>query len=90
MFGKNKYGAKQHNSKIYIIPENWKSSITKLVPKMKKPTIKDHRPIALTNCSYKTCMGILKTKIEHLKNSDLDNNHQFGFTQQRRTTDSVL
>ena len=33
---------------------------------------------------------IQKTKIEqHLKNNNLDNNHQLGFTQQRRTTDSV-
>ena len=35
-------------------------------------------------------MGILKTKIElHLKNNNQNNNHQFGFTQQRRTTDSI-
>ena len=35
-------------------------------------------------------MGILKYKIEqHLKNNNLDNCHQFGFTTQRRTTDSA-
>ena len=73
-----------------IIPNSWKSSITKLIPKNKKPTVKDYRPIALTDCSYKICMGIMKTKIEqHLKNNNLDNNNQFGFTAQRRTTDST-
>ena len=35
------------------IPTIWKSSITKLSPK-------NFRPIALTDCSYKICIGIIQ------------------------------
>ena len=63
------------------IPDEWSSSTTKLIPKTKKPTAKDFRPIALTECSYKICMGIIKDKIEdHLRRNDLSNEMQFGFT----------
>ena len=35
-----------------------------------KPTIKDFRPIALTNTTYKLLMGMLKDKTEkHIKQS---------------------
>ena len=47
------------------IPKSWYTSKTVLVPKTKKPTVKDLRPIALTNATYKLFMRILKTKIEH-------------------------
>ena len=43
---------------------NWDTSKTTLVPKIKKPTVKDFRPIALTNISYKIFMGIIRGKIE--------------------------
>ena len=36
---------------------------TVMVSKKKKPTIKDKRPIALTNATYKLFMCILKSKI---------------------------
>ena len=72
------------------IPQNWYNSKTKLIPKTSKPKIKDFRPIALTDCSYKICMGIMRSKMEqHLKNNSLDDHHQFGFTPRRRTTDST-
>ena len=47
------------------ISESWDTSKTVLVPKTKKPTVKDLRPIALINSTYKLFMGILKTKIDH-------------------------
>ena len=72
------------------IPEEWTKSTTKLIPKTKNPKIKDFRPIALTECSYKICMGLIKGKIEeHLERNGLNNEMQFGFTKKRRTTDSI-
>ena len=35
-----------------------------MIPKIKKPQMKDLRPIALINIPYKICAGILKEKIE--------------------------
>ena len=72
------------------IPEEWTKSTTKLIPKTRTPKIKDFRPIALTECSYKICMGLIKGKIEeHLERNGLNNEMQFGFTKNRRTTDSI-
>ena len=63
------------------IPESWNTSKTVLVPKTKKPTVKDLRPIALTNATYKLFMGILKTKIEHhIRYIKEESKVQAGFT----------
>ena len=56
---------KQIITKEDNVPESWYTSKTVLVRKSKKPTVKDLRPIALTNTTYKLFMGILKTKIEY-------------------------
>ncbi|XP_076055197.1 uncharacterized protein LOC143033592 [Oratosquilla oratoria] len=49
---------------------NWKISVTKLIPKTQTPHIKDLRPIALLDTSYKTLMGIIKEVLEkHLHQS---------------------
>ena len=36
-----------------------------MIPKKKKPTIRDLRTIALTNTTYKLLIGILKTTVKH-------------------------
>ena len=72
-------------------PESWKTSKTKMIPKTRKPTAKDLRPIALTNISYKLFMSILKTKIEqHLEEKDEMLELQAGFTSGRRIEDNLF
>lgn len=73
------------------IPDEWKESRTKLIPKKKKPTIKDFRPIALTNISYKIFMTLLKTRIEnHLTRNNLVKESQTGFTKGGRKEDNLF
>ena len=50
------------------VHEDWLISKTTMVPKIKRPTILDHRPIAVTVNSSKIICTILRMKIkEHLK-----------------------
>ena len=71
--------------------ESWKTSLMKMIPKTRKPTAKDLRPIALTNISYKLFMSILKTKIEqHLEEKDEMQELQVGFTSGRRIEDNLF
>ena len=44
--------------------ESWKKSNTRLIPKVKKPTAKHMRPIAVTDVSYKMFMTILGRTID--------------------------
>ena len=71
-------------------PQNWAISLTKLIPKITKPTAADLRPIALTDTIYKTFMGVLREKIEkHMQRNNLFNDLQSGFTKSRRITDNL-
>ena len=42
----------------------WEKSNTRLIPKVNKPTVKQLRPIALTDVSYKLFMTIIGKKID--------------------------
>ena len=71
-------------------PKSWALSKTVMVPKKKKPTIGDLRPIALTNATYKLSMGILKTKVEHhIRQIQQESEVQAGFTKNRRLADNL-
>ena len=63
-------------------PGGWRSSRTILIPKIKKPTEKDLRPIAVTDVSYKLYMTNVKREFEnHLIRNNLVKDNQIGFTQ---------
>ena len=73
------------------IPSGWKESNTNMIPKVRKPTVKDLRPIALLNATYKLFMAILKNKIEsHIENTSEMDNLQAGFTKERRIEDNLF
>ena len=85
--------AKVYDNQFYSeeVPESWKESKTKLIAKKKKPTVKDFRPIALTNISYKLFMSIVKNQIEeHLTENNLVKYNQTGFTKGGRMEDNLF
>ena len=72
-------------------PLSWKTSKTKMIPKKSKPTVKDLRPIALTEISYKVFMTLLKDEIEeHLMKNDEMKEIQAGFTKGGKTEDNIF
>ena len=74
-----------------IVPNSWKTSNTKLIPKNKNPRVNELRPIALMDISYKILMGILKNKVEeHLKSNNLINDLQSGATPGRRVSENIF
>ena len=63
------------------VHEDWLISKTTRVPKIKRPTILDHRPIAVTVNSSKIICTILRKKIEeYLKEKNIVFENQYGFT----------
>ena len=72
-------------------PKSWKTSNTKMIPKKKNPTVKDLRPIALTELSYKIFMTTIKNEIEdHLRKNDVMHEAQAGFTKGSKTEDNIF
>ena len=62
-------------------PESWNTSRTKMIKKERRPTVRDFRPIAITNISYKIFMSFIREKIEeHLRLNNLIKENQIGFT----------
>ena len=85
--------ARVYNNQLYSeqIPESWKESKTKLIAKTKKPTVKDFRPIALANISYKLFMSMVKNQLEsHLIQNNLTKDNQAGFTKGGRIEDNLF
>ena len=61
-----------------IKPESWSKSKTIMLPKSKKPTAAQLRPIALTDSSYKICMALIKSRVEkHLASTGATCTHFF-------------
>ena len=62
-----------------------------MIAKTNKPKVKDHRPIALTNTSYKLTMNLIKDKlVEHIKSLGEVNVLQAGFAKGRRLEDNLF
>ena len=72
-------------------PDKWKRSKTKMMKKKNKPTVKELRPIALTNISYKLFMSLIKNEIEdHLERNGEMKENQAGFTEGGRVEDNLF
>ena len=66
-------------------PEGWRESRTVMLPKSRKPTVSDLRPIALTEVAYKIFMKIIKEKIEHhIVENGVRREEQAGVYKRRR------
>ena len=64
------------------IHPNWLESYTTMLPKTKKPEIKEHRPIAVTNWSSKIFCTFIREKMEiHLETWGVRYEEQYGFTE---------
>ena len=73
------------------MPNSWLQSKTVMIQKKKKPTLRDLRPIALTNATYKMFMGILKSKLEkHIRDIGQESEVQAGCTKNRRIADNLF
>ena len=73
------------------IPKSWKGTKTKVIKKIKKPMVKDFRPIALADISYKILMSIVKDQIEdHIEKNNLRKHNQTGFTKGGRKEDNLF
>ena len=87
-------GHKRICLRIYLNDKSWLQSKTVMVPKRKKPTVKQLQPIALTNASYKLFMGIVKNRIEehyqHMHEIRQQSELQAGFTKRRRIVDNLF
>ena len=82
------YENQMHSKKI---PKSWKGTKTKVIKKIKKPTVKDFRPIALADISYKILMSIVKDQIEdHIEKNNLRKHNQTGFTKGGRKEDNLF
>ena len=82
------YENQMHSDKI---PKSWKGTRTKVIKKIKKPMVKDFRPIALANISYKLLMSIVKDQIEeHIEQNNLIKHNQTGFTKGGRKEDNLF
>ena len=69
-------------------PDEWREYRTVMIPKKKKPTVGDLRPIALTDVSYKM---VMKEAIErHLERSGMVRWEQAGFTSGGEVLDNLL
>ena len=72
-------------------PQSWKHSRTTMVKKKRKPTVRDFRPIAVLNVSFKILMALLKNEIEeHIKENNEAMEEQAGFTGGGRVDDNLL
>ena len=72
-------------------PDDYKQATMVLIPKGTGATIKDRRPISLLNLDGKILDRILNDRLTaHLKNNDLNNDRQHGFTHKRGTQTAIM
>ena len=73
------------------VPEGWKRSRTVMIPKKKRPTEADLRPIAMTDISYKMLISILRGRLEeHIEVNGMRKDEQVGFTEGGNISDCLF
>ena len=73
---------------VGMVGRKWKVSKSCMIPKTKKPSAKEHRPIALTTVGYKLFMSMLKDRmVEQELNDPRIKSLQSGFMKGRRLED---
>ena len=70
-------------------PQSWKTSKTVLLEKKARPTVKDYRPVALTDITYKLYMALLRNEIEAHVSQNGAMEEQAGFTKGARIEDNL-
>jgi hypothetical protein len=83
----------QTSFKTCTIPERWKHSVVKMIPKKENENRNplNYRPISLTNCLTRLCERFILEMIhKHLKRERIIVKEQSGFRAKRQTKDNIL
>ena len=72
-------------------PASWKASRTVMIPKKRRPTAEQLRPLAMTDVSYKIMMALIREEIDqHLKDNNMRHDEQAGFTRGGNIMDNMI
>ncbi|MEL6606481.1 MAG: reverse transcriptase family protein, partial [Cyanobacteria bacterium J06614_10] len=72
-------------------PKSWKRTNTKMLKKVKKPKVKELRPITLADISYKIFMSLIRYETEdHIEENEERIELQAGFTEGGRIEDNIF
>ena len=72
-------------------PTSWKTSRTVMIPKKRRPTADQLRPLAMTDVSYKIMMAMVREEIDrHIEENNMRHHEQAGFTRGGNIMDNMV